>query len=186
MTHLSKHPSVMRLIAQLDVTATRDTRLLSGVYPSGSYLKFFPSSFTFLFSVKAQLYVASLWFTETAGPVWGSRSQHKASWLGGRQHRPSVVCVFSLVRCHKTLQPARTPRGAHVRSSVPTEGGRGRRERREGRGSLKHLHSLQAALVLGRKPACLARSRNNSSSVWRTGLDLRFGFCFCFFYRKVT
>lgn len=29
----------------------------------------------------------------------------EASWRGGRQRRPSVVCVFSLVPCHKTLPP---------------------------------------------------------------------------------
>lgn len=42
-------------------------------------------------------------------------------------------------------------------------------------------HSLQAPLVEGRKPACLAKSRNNSSSVRKTGLNFRFACVFCLF-----
>lgn len=41
------------------------------------------------------------------------------SWMGERQHRPSVVCVslFPLVLCHKTV--ARTPKGNHVQRPEP-------------------------------------------------------------------
>lgn len=93
-----------------------------------------------------------------------SEGGRKAWWPDGRrQHRPSVVCVFSLVRCHKTAVACQNTQGC------PRAGGQARES------------TSAAPQPAGRKPACLAESRNNRSSVWRRGPDLLAGLPFFFF-----
>lgn len=75
----------------------------------------------------------------------------EASWLGGRQQRPSVVCVFSLVPCHKTPLPE------HPREPACTK-------LRLGTDSPKHLYSPLAPL---RDSCVLPKPRHNNSSIWK-------------------
>lgn len=71
----------------------------------------------------------------------------EGSWPGGRQQRPSVVCVFSLVPCHKTLLPEHP--GVPMCTALCL-----------GTGSLKHLYSRWAPLG----DACiLPKPRHNSN-----------------------
>lgn len=71
----------------------------------------------------------------------------EGSCLGGKQQWPSVVCVFSLVPCHKTLLPE------HPGVPMCTAP-------RPGTGSLKHLYSRWTPLG----DACiLPEARHNSN-----------------------
>lgn len=122
--------------------------------------KSFTESDVQVFHIKTQLYVAShmthhLTESQVSLPLSGlcNPEPAEASWRGGRQQRPSVVCVFSLVPCHKTVPPKhpRVPMCTVLRLGT--------------RGSLKHLYSPTGSV--GETPVFCQRPRHNSIGVWK-------------------